>query len=258
MFRYLKTYLQFGKHFCGVEHSSKNGVDILYASILIKTKKEVTIENSFSSKSIKRIAKKLPNNQHIHLVINNEQVLTKSLKKDITDGLKLVNQAFPNINISDFYFEIIPQKNTMFVSICRKEYVDTLIETYYENKIYIVSFSLGNSILSNMISYIENTVIFTSNAVIYTNNHVIEKMDFVEETEEQSYEINGLNASSSYILSFSGALSNILNNYIAIISYQEKKNALLNTFKQVHFFSQFFKNRARFYYGNFTGKLFVF
>ena len=53
--------------------------------------------------------------------ISNELVLSKIVSD--TNASKeelLINNAFPNLNINDFYFEISRQNNTALVHICKK------------------------------------------------------------------------------------------------------------------------------------------
>lgn len=126
----LKAYLQFGNRFCGIEHTSKNGQEKLYVTLLKKTKKEVDIENSFDATTIEDLAEKLPKNQHTVLIINNQHVLTKTVKSNQTEELKLVYKAFPNIKLEDFYYEVLVQKSIYSVSICRKTYIEELIRNY--------------------------------------------------------------------------------------------------------------------------------
>ncbi len=241
MFQHLISYFQFGNHFCGIEHTLKDNQEILFTTVLKKNKKEVDIESCFSSKTIKETTNRLRKKQHVFLVINDEQVLTKSSKSEQIDGLNLVNKAFPNINISEFYYEIIHQNDINFISICRKKYVDRLIKEYHDSNIHIISFSLGNSIMSNTTRYIDDTSIFTSNARISTQDNFIKTIDYVEKGKEKEYSINGLKVSSAHILSLSSALSSILNNFAPIINYQDKNVTLLDTYKQVRFLGQFIK-----------------
>lgn len=235
------TYLQFGNTFCGVEHTIKDDKELLYVTRLKKTKKEVFLEDSFSSNLIEEVFRKLPRKQPIFLIINNEQVLTKSLKKDTTEAFKLVNKAFPNINISDFYYEIVKQGAKYFVSICRKSYVDNIIKEYNGLGGLVINFSLGNSIISNVISYMDSSIVFTSNALLILNNNIIETIENKDDIKEKRYNVNGLNITSFYILSLSGALSSILSNYSPLINFKDKINLLLNSFKQVRFYNQFLK-----------------
>ena len=239
MFELFISYLQFGKYYCGIEHTLLNNEVIIYTTILKKKKKEVVLSSLFSSKSIEEGSKKLSKKQHILLIINNEHVLTKILENETLDSIKLVNTAFPNINLAEFYFEIIQQSSKYFISICRKSYVDSIIESYSNLGVYVVNFSLGNSLVSNVISYIDNSSVSTSNALITCHNNFIEAIDLIQNINEVHYNINGLNTPNYNLLSLSGALSRVLNNYNPFISFQEKRDKLVNEFTQIRFFSQF-------------------
>ncbi len=241
MFEYLKSYLLYGNQFCGVEHTTNNDEPIIYASVLKKTKKAVDISEVFTLPSIKDLTERLSKKQHVFLIVNNDHVLTKTIKSEQTDDLKLVNKAFPNINASDFYYEILKQDTNYFVSICRQSYVDGLIESYTENGLYILNFSLGNSILTNIIKYIDDPIIFTSNTAIANNNGFITSIDFNSTIQKEQYNINGLTTLNSHVLSLSGALSPILNSYQSVVNYKNQRNNLASTYKQIRFFNQFFK-----------------
>ncbi|GAA4235716.1 general secretion pathway protein [Postechiella marina] len=241
MFQHLQSYLLFGNQFCGVEHTSKKESDTIYVNVLKKTKTKVDIAKSFSAKTIDGVAGNLSKKQHVFLIINNGHVLTGTLENESSEDLKLVNKAFPNINISEFYYEVIRQNAKCFVSVCRKTYVNDLIAAYIKLGVSIINFSLGNSILSNMVNYIKTACVQTSNALVFSNNDFIDRISFTEETNEEHYSINGLNSSSSYILSLSGGLTSILNDYQSTSNFQDKKGEFINDFKQIRFFSQFFK-----------------
>jgi len=138
MLKDVTTYLQFGSHFCGIEHTSEYGQDTLYATILKKTKNEVDVESHFEASSIENLSEQLPKNQHVVLIINNQYVITKKVQDDQIDHLKLVYKAFPNINLEEFYYEILEQKTIHYVSICRKKYVEELITEYSANTISVL------------------------------------------------------------------------------------------------------------------------
>ena len=241
MFEYLRSYLLYGNQFCGVEHTTSNDEPIIYSTVLKKTKRAVDIDEVFASSSVKKLANKLPKKQHVFLIVNNEHVLTKALKSEQTDDLKLVNKAFPNINVSEFYYEILKQDTHLFVSICRQSYVDGLIKSYTENGLYILNFSLGNTILTPVINYIDGPVILTSNSSITTENGFIKSVNLNEAIQKKQYDVNGLTISNSYVLSFSGALDLVINNYQPVINYKNKTRTLSNTYRQIRFFSQFLK-----------------
>ena len=234
------TYLHYGKRFCGVEHSTDYEEEILNATVLIQTKKELNISASFKENTIEGLVKKLPKHQHLVLIVNNEKVLSKTIETKQTEALKLVYSAFPNINLEDFYFEIHSQKNTHFINICRKDYITTLIETYDKHKLSILNISLGNHSLSNLFEFIHEKTIYSSNAKITLKNNEliqIEKGSVISE----SYDVNGSNVTNDQMLSFSGALQPILKNNSTNTNFVTEKNRLEDSYKQTRFFNLFIK-----------------
>ncbi|PWH83975.1 hypothetical protein DIS18_05355 [Algibacter marinivivus] len=234
------TYLQFGNRFCAVEHTSNEDAEVIYATLLNRSKKELNIESSFEEKKIEDLSNKLHKNQHIVLVLNNDKVLSKTIESEQQDSLKLVYKAFSNINLEDFYFEVLSQKNKHFIALCRKDYVNNLIEEYSKQNLSIINVSLGNNLIVNISEFIDKNRVYTSNSIIqFENNQVlqIEK----DSIPLESYDINGLTISNNHLLSFSGALQTVLNSNTTKTNFSEEKGSLLNNYKQKRFFDQFLK-----------------
>ncbi|MFI1772540.1 hypothetical protein [Thalassobellus citreus] len=237
----MKTYLTYGNRFCGVEHTTQKGEDIIYTTVLKKTKKELDIEQAFKATSIDDLVSKLQKKQAVCFIINNDHVLTKRIESKQTDRSKLVYNAFPNINLEDFFYEVFTQENIQFISICRKAYVETLIEKYNEQGLSIINISFGNTLVSSVFNYIQSKSILTSNARIsIKNKHIIsiEKADLEQDT---NYDINGLQISNNHLLATSGALHTVLGNFYATSNFEELKQSLKNGYAQTRFFTQFLK-----------------
>ena len=232
------TYLLYGKRFCGVEHSSQNADEILNATVLIRSKNELNIQASFVENTVEALAKKLPKHQHIGLVINNDMVLSKTIKTDQSDALKLVYSAFPNIDLEAFYFEVLSQKNIHFISICRKNYIDNLVEDYEKHKLSILNISLGSHGLINLIDFIEHHTIYTSNAKIALEQKAIIEIE-KEGVQSENYDVNGIRVTNQQLLSFSGAMETILKNTEVKTNFTTEKNRLKDAYKQTRFFNQF-------------------
>ncbi len=241
MLKAITTYLQFGNRFCGIEHATENGQEKLYVTLLKKTKKEVDIQSLFEASSIKNLSELLPKNQHAVLIINNESVLTKKIESDQTDDLKLVYKAFPNIRLEDFYYEVLIQKSIHFVSICRKTYIEELINEYKTQGISIIDVSLGNSIAFSITNYINSKTISTSNTNITVEDKNITTIEKVNDLQQVEYDINGIIVSNTQLLSFSGALNLVVNNYHPHTNFEVYKELILNNYNHSRFFSQFLK-----------------
>lgn len=240
MSKTLLTYLHYGRRFCGIEHTTAHDNGAIQVTVLTQSKKELDLETTFQCNTIVDVSKNVPKNQHATLVINNEQVLTKTIENDQNDGFKLVYKAFPNINLDEFYFEIISEASRHFIAICRKDYVDPLIVNYSNKNIHIIDFSIGNSLISTITPFLKTAVAVSSNARISIENKHITDITKSPRTQ-QNYDINGLTVSSDYLLSFSAALQTSLKNKSTFTNYKDKSNSLQNDFKQLQFFNQFLK-----------------
>lgn len=240
MIERLSTYFKYGNYFCGIEHTSKDEQNSINIIILKKTKKELVVQSSFEKNSIENSSKKLSKNQHIFLVINNDKVLSKSIESEQANSTKLVYKAFPNINIDDFYFEVLTQKNIHFISVCRKSYVDSLIDKYTNLKLFIINLSFGNNLIETVTNFVNQHEVCSSNSKIeLVNSQVIRISKSVEQTK--NYNINGIEVSSNYLLPFCGALQTILKNNSVRTNLNIKKDELQHNFKQTRFFNSFLK-----------------
>ncbi len=242
------TYLQYGKHFCGVEHSTCNQLESLNATVLLQSKKELNISASFKENTIEELSKKLPKHQHVVLIVNNDNVLSKTIENKQTDVLKLVYSAFPNINLEEFYFEVLSQKNTHYINVSRKDYIDTLVETYADHQLSILNVSLGNHSLNNLVRFIQEKTIYSSNAKISLENDGIIQIENGPVISE-SYDVNGSRVTNHQLLSFSGALQTILKNNATNTNYSNEKKRLVDSYKQTRFYNLFIKSGGLFILG---------
>jgi len=235
----LLTYLKYGNQFCGIEHATIHGQEIIYATQIKQSKRELLVKAFYKESSVEAITKSL-SKQSVFLVLNNDKVLTKTIESDQQETLKLVYKAFPNINLDEFYYEVLSQNTVHFIALCRKDYVDDIINKYSEFKLSVIDVSLGNTITGSISSFLNEDYIFSSNAKIDLENKQIKK---IEKTDilSQSYDINGLSIPNDQLLSFSGALQTLLRNNPTKTNISDKKLALQDDFKQTRFFSLFLK-----------------
>jgi len=236
MLHQLKTYLLYGTTYCGIEHNSNATVE---AMLLKKKKAEVVIEKAFSGKTIAEIAQNLPKKQHAFLIVNNDEVLSKFIQSSEKDQNRLLYEAFPNLKITDFYYEIDSQGSFHNIAICRKSTIDKLIETYNKHNITIVGFSLGNIMTSFVNNFIEEPTYYTSNALLTKENDQITQISLLETVPEQTYTINGLEVQNTQLLNFAGALSYILQIKKTVSNFEATETQLITDFRQKRFFSQF-------------------
>lgn len=207
MFKRLLTY---GNTLCAVEHTVNNNVEAFNLLKLKKEKKELKIIENKQLESLNSVFLNLKKQQHIFLIINNQQVLFKELKGKFKTDISVIKSAFPSIKISDFYYQIASTTQKHFIAICRKSYVESVINKYQKNKISVIGFSLHNLSILELSPFIEQESITTSNAEIKLNNDLIESVQ-KKEVSTKNYYINNLELSNDFVLPLAGVLSYYLN-----------------------------------------------
>uniref|UniRef100_UPI00404AFAF2 hypothetical protein n=1 Tax=Gelidibacter sp. TaxID=2018083 RepID=UPI00404AFAF2 len=241
MLQGLKTYLLFGNQYTGIEHTSVNGKQTLYATLLKKKKKEADVESVFEAESIKELSNKIPKSLGCFLIINDTNVITKKVETNHKDPVKVVNMAFPNLNLSDFVYELILQEESHFVSICRKDYIESLIENYETNGISIISTSLANALITNVLGFINGDIIHTATSIIKKDEQNIISIEPYIDTEKLLYNINGIEVSNKHLLSFSAALSTLLQVPQPTSNFESQKQLLFENYSQSKLFKQSIK-----------------
>lgn len=242
MFHKLKQYLLFGSTYYGVEHTTVDSKEKIILVSLSKKKNNLDMVLNKTMDSFENITNYIPKKGSISLVINNDKVLCKKTPISNDDGSKLIQNAFPNININEFYYDVLRQKNDCFIALCRKQYVDNLIEEYRNKTLYVLNISLGNHVVSNITEYIDLDEVYTSNALVEKNKENINHISKQTNIPTHTYGINGLQVSNMFLLSFAAILEVVLTKTINESSnFRSKYEVLLNAYKQQRFFSQFLK-----------------
>ena len=241
MLRQLRTYLEFGNRFCGVEHSHKQGKEVLLATLLKRKKKALDVEDRFEAEHIGSLSELLPKNQHITLVINNDKVITKTIESELKDSQKLLFKAFPNINTEHFLYDVLSQQNKHFISICRKDYIESVLNAYKTHGFSVIGLSLGNSLISLITDWVQGDEVTTSNAQLKLDHNTITQWERYGGDNEILYNVNGLNTTNNNILSLTAALSTLLDDSPSKTNFETQKQVLISEHRQAQFFKQFLK-----------------
>jgi len=196
-----------GKHYVSVEFFSLNNEEKIAFLEVQKKSNELVVSKKYiydSREKLTEVKSKFP----AVLIINNEQVLQKVISGNDGNDKKLLNNAFPNLQSENFYYEIWRRENTSVVAICRKIYVDELLISI-KSVLKVTSVNLGITSLSQLESFDLPLLITTNTQEVFLdddiNNAITETVpDFAE------YAINGLQIPNTHLLGFSGILSLLL------------------------------------------------
>ena len=221
----------YGQLFYGVEVTSFIDDDLAFQMTALKAiKGELNIVGlSDQIKFEKNNKKKVK----AGLVVNTEQVLNRVSTRLAGNIEQSIDQLFPNIDISQFYYQRHNFQEQQFISICRKKHVNEIVEVLKKMNIYVCDICLGNSLVSVLKDFSTIESLTTSNASIDLKNElVIEKRNDIK---TKIYSIEGLDVNNLHMLSFLAAVNQSLslfdteNNLIQLVksSHEEYKQYLI-------------------------------
>lgn len=242
MLQAIKKYILHKNQYFGVEHSVTYEQEVIHSTCLKKLKNTLDVNQRFSVYSIENLASKLPSKTGIFLILNNNHVISKQVASNKSlEADNVIHNAFPNINLADFYYEYITQNSSTFISICRKDYLDTLIEKYQNHDIQIIGISLGNLIFSSATSFLEDQIFFTSNAKIVLENKSVQSIESNKANQITKHNINGIATDNTYILSLFGALIPAVHYISPVNNFNALKTSLKTAFEQTRYFKLLLK-----------------
>lgn len=236
------AYLKFGTTYCGIEHSHYSGEERIFSVLLKKKKDELDLQHTAEVNDLEQLAGQLPKKQHAFLVVNTDQVLTKEVAMVDDNSQKTLNTAFPNIQLNQFYFQILPSGGKSFVSICRKDIVDGILKRYEAADIAVIGFGLGALGIAQLLPFIDgNGTLVTSNSTVHMKDGSLQHIEKHTDVNSESYAINGLEITGKHLLSFAGALQYYFNTSLLAENGDEERERLLDDYTQDRFFSLFSK-----------------
>lgn len=233
----LGSYWNYGSKYCGLEYSSTQEGQIQIFGITANKKKgEFNLEKTFKTSNPEECTKHLPKNQHCFLCITSNQVL---LKSTATSGppAKVVSSAFPNIDLGEFYFEILQTSTGNAVALCRKAQVDQIVKSFEQTGVYITGFSFGFFSVQNLLQVIGREAFAVSSYQIISSQKQIESFSKLEGNQEEvQYSIGDTEISSKYLLALSAIFNYTRVNTHTTSNIELKNSELKKEHQQKIFF----------------------
>ncbi|WP_103069708.1 hypothetical protein [Aquimarina sediminis] len=233
---FLSTYNPFGKTLVTLEHSHHNGEPIFLGLELMQKKGELDITQTFAVKHYNELSKFLKTSE-LSLVITDDKILSKEVAHIGTDA-EIVAEAFPNLNLNDFYYQILRTTEKSFIAVCRKKHIDTLIEEFQKEGFKVTSISLGALKMTALSEYGNGESLKSQGAEVhYSNSEVVSITTSTINTEEQ-YSIEGLVFTSRHTLPLAIALDTVMGDNTISGNLETKNQELYKQYAE----SRFFKN----------------
>ena len=228
----LSSWLTYGKTFSAIEVVSKEGEEY-YFLVTSQKKKGEFVDLAFTS--IDSLESQVEKKAHAQLIINTDQVLIERTKARDTDNA-MVSAAFPDLNISEFYYNIYISNDEAFIAICRKKEIDQIIANFNSSKIDAIGIFLGFGVIENILHLLGDDTYQTATYQLSLKDSAIMESVKLENHSQIEYEVDTISVPGNYLLPVA-----------ALIEYEnssESKNSntevldqkLTDTFYQKTFF----------------------
>ena len=228
-----------GNQFVGMElFSSKEeeGIALLHVE---RKKKELQLVHKEKRKNFQDVLINLNKKTPVFLTINNSQIIHKEVEGIESVDSKLLHKAFPHINKDDFYYEIWRFHSKSIIAICRKDYLEQILNQFTKHKIIVAGISLGVCAISQISAFLKESEIVLNHHKI----SLIETETMIASVENSTinYNINGLEIQNNYLIGFASILQHILGHNKNSGNLTSKNKFLIDSFYQGAFFDKILK-----------------
>lgn len=225
-----------GKTYVTLEHSGNDNEQIILGLQIQLKKEELDISHTFTVHQIQDVADEVKTIPRVGIAITNGSVLTKEVDAIGADH-EVLSEAYPNLNLDDFYYEILKTDAKSFIAICRKSKVDEIINAYRKEKIIITEVALGNLKAASLTSFIDTDELLTHTSSITLHNTQVTAINRNTELSKH-YEIQGLGVGSSHVLPLAMTLDSFSHQAKISGNVADLNQHLREQYKEVTFFKK--------------------
>lgn len=258
MFQNLLTYLKEGDTYLGLEISEIQGEET-YTLLEVKNSKgELVISSENRVSDIKDLKTHIKTKVPVLLSINTPNIVAKIIDINGSPTAEaLVNEAFPDLDTDNFYYEIAQQERRPLISVAKKAYIDDILIRLGDEKVKPVRFSLGIGPMEKIAPYLNSTEVCTGHQKLMLENGFITKLSTAVEPCVRDHEINGLIVNSSHLLAFSHIVA-YLDQSPGGTNFKETNDTFRSEFQNRRVFNLVLRSGLLFFMGLLSVNFFVF
>ena len=206
MLRFVKTYIIEGKTSQALEIFEVNGKEYFALLVLENRKGELELVTEHLVETFDRLLVLIEKKMPLFVTFNTPKVLKKQITTKINDSSEvLVVNAFPNLELDNFYYQLLKSKDRSVVSISKKDHINGYLEQFDKAGLQPFQIALGISTLQALEGFSQGAHM-GSNFKVQLSQTVFEAYENVSELEAASIRLNGITFQNSYLLGFTQIL----------------------------------------------------
>ncbi|MEM9001573.1 MAG: hypothetical protein AAGB24_15025 [Bacteroidota bacterium] len=210
----LKKWIQHiveGSNYYGLEVYERNGKAQWSLLKLEQKRGELHIRSEKTTANLKALPALIDIKHPLFLTINTAQVLKKEIFEEARGNHELsVVNAFPNLELDNFYYQILNANENSIVAISKKDYVDWYVDQLHKIGLKPFSIVLGVAQI-HTIGQFFNGSIPASNFNVTFKDGTLQQFETrdTDTTVNEPLEINGMRINSAHVLPFCHILAHL-------------------------------------------------
>lgn len=238
MLKTLGKHIVEGTTFLGLEIYELDGKETFSLLKLTKHKGELDVVFEETSESLKNLAQQIEKKHPLFVTFNTNQVLKKQVPTETKNNPELsVINAFPNLELDNFYYQLLQGEQNTVVSISKKEHIEWYVEQLSKIGIHPVSVGLGIAPLEIFQGLLDDTV-QGSNYHSSFDQTGFQDYQLMNQPTNTSIDLNGIQLGNNQLLSFG-----------SILGFLQKSNPVSNLYAINQHLWYEFKNHKIFDFG---------
>ncbi|PRX57208.1 hypothetical protein [Flagellimonas meridianipacifica] len=198
-------------------------------------KEELHPLDSVIGKTLEELLPHIEKSAPVLVTFNSAQVLKKHIVADTNNNPeRLLNQAFPNLELDNFYYQVTQAGSNAIVSISKKVAIDGYLAQLKERGIVPIQIALGLSHMDVLANYVEGTLMGSNFEVHYQRGNLV-AFKAKTNTAAQEVEIGNLALLPTQLLCFAQIVA-YLNSKPKSSNLQLINGQLGDTFKNARIF----------------------
>ena len=236
-FEFIKNIVQ-GNIFQSLEIFEVNGRDYFALLVLENRKGELEVIAEHLTETLEDLQQFLEKKNPLLLTINTSKVLKKQFITESNNNPELLlANIFPNLELDNFYYQLLTSRSQSVVSISKKDHIDRYLAQLGKIGIKPLKIALGISNILILEGFAKGTLMGSSFKVVLSET-LFETYKNVSENNETTIWLNGITFKNWSLLGFAQIL--------AFLQQQSQSSNLANLNLNL---SNEFKNRKWFVFG---------
>lgn len=203
--KFIKNSIE-GNSYQGLELFEVNGKDYFALLVLENRKGELEIVAEHLVETLEGLLRLIERKKPLFVTFNTPKVLKKQVATEINDNPELlVINAFPNLELDNFYYQILESEKQSVVSISKKEHLNWYLEQFDKVGLQPFQIALGISNIQILEGFADG-ILLGSNFKTELSANIFDSYENLSEHQGTTEQLNGISLQNWHLLGFAHIL----------------------------------------------------